>query len=437
MLARTLPCLNVIRLLPKSLTDHLSGTGIMKTGLNLDVVPSVMNLHRHTVLTVRSLQRHYGVVIPEMNMAPVLSRMVDAMLLPPTFYIATKSLLSFLGIDACLINESIASQYARNASPSDVGKFTSSTRGSLNTNTTLNSKIPRCVIFMAVLIVVIRLRWGLDGYARPDRGQGIKENPVFSASPQLYAWLDALEATQGESDVHIHPPFRPWDTSTDLLGMSDSDIDRYLDFIDTNYRPYNIPAILRSQERTSIEDFLAFAPLESPPDPQDPYSELDRVESEQRRYATDIRKALYDAPEPIYPSDGIYLAPGEAVTIGRFDLFGDLHRDFERVLKAAQRILSLDMNTEAKPLEKYSSIVDDHDILLQAVRCIEDLLQRQLYSNYTRRNPRGQDEIDNVDHDDVETNDVGDMYAEENEAGSSSDSESIINDDDWPTLPTP
>lgn len=37
MLACTLPCLHVINLLPKTLTDHLSGEGIRVTGLNLEV----------------------------------------------------------------------------------------------------------------------------------------------------------------------------------------------------------------------------------------------------------------------------------------------------------------------------------------------------------------------------------------------------------------
>ena len=386
-----------------------------------------MHLHRRTVSIVRTLQSHFGTVIPEMNMAPVLSNMVDAMLLPPTLYVATKSLLSFLRIDAFLTNETFASVSRQESKSGSSGRFAPSAGGTYLGVSPMNSKVPRCVMYMAVLILAIRLRWGLDGYARPEYDQELGGNRVNSDTPPQHAWLDALDANSGSADSSVHAPFCPWDTSADMLNMSETDIDRYLDFLDTNYRTTHLPNILRTRERQDIGDFLSFARHEPGNEPRDQIAEWHAVKRARRSHTLAIRQELYATPHPTPVSGQIYLAPGEAIQLNSTDLFGVVHRDMERVLRAAQRVLSLDMDTEARPLWRTSEL-DDHDILALAVQRVDDMFLRFIHARVPSPDAQSL-----PDHDSMTSEGASDTELPEQASDSNSDSSTVSTS----RIPTP
>lgn len=137
-----------------------------------------------------------------------------------------------------------------------------------------NAAVPRCIMLMSVVIVMIKLRWGLDGISRfvrrlfctncrRENAEPLRGHATDSGSTDLAPWLDALAQTAGlqrgtrevldaPTQSTSYAPFCPWDTqayvwsacpahTSDLLGLSCDDIDAYLAFVDMNYSPKNVP----------------------------------------------------------------------------------------------------------------------------------------------------------------------------------------------------
>lgn len=150
-----------------------------------------------------------------MNAAPVLSRYVDNMMLPSTFYVGATSLLEFLQIDMHV--------HSRSVVPPNVtarAKFLekhSEHAAEAKRPFSRNSKIPRCVMLMAVLIVVIKLRYGLDGIRRRE----ILHPAALSGAAPAEVWLDAvceLHGVPSDRSWDVAPtPMAPWDTTRYVL----------------------------------------------------------------------------------------------------------------------------------------------------------------------------------------------------------------------------
>jgi len=213
--SRTLPYLNALNVLPAALTESLSSHEIQYSSLDCQHIPSVMALHERAVYMARVLQLRFGVVIPELNALPVLSRMTADMLLPPTFYVAAKSLLTFLRIDMHVRSETAwypaaagnahAARRERDGGPLAYSR---------------NASVPRCIMLMGALLVIIKLRWGLDGLARRESDETLGGHRVVSGAPEQDRWLGALLAAVGLPGAPTQAasappaPFCPWDPDT-------------------------------------------------------------------------------------------------------------------------------------------------------------------------------------------------------------------------------
>lgn len=347
---RTLPYLNAIRVLPPALLDALSYSDLAFAGLDTELVPSVMEIHRRVSEIATRLQLDEGVVWPEVNAAPMLSRLVHTMLLPPTMYVGAKALLSFLRIDMHVRN--VSAQLPRQSGTGREPSIISYSR---------NAAIPRCVMLMAALLVMLKLRWGLDGIARRD--------PLDAGLPPFRAWLSALRTSVGlENGADAPPaPFCPWDTDADLLGLSDEQVDRYLDFLEQEYTLPHIPASMTHLRRDHIQDLLSFGAT-SDAQPVDAAA----IRGAQRDRLEALRTALYAQTETT--EEPAALDAGEAYPLYAHDPSGAMPRDWVMVLDCAKRVLGLDTGPVATFQSYDMRQSRDQDVLQTAVMQLDEAL---------------------------------------------------------------
>ncbi|WFD29988.1 hypothetical protein MSPP1_001002 [Malassezia sp. CBS 17886] len=274
--SRALPFLNALRVLPPSLTRLIPETEIGNHALDTSHIPSVTELHARVNTIAVHLHRDYGVEFPEVNAAPLLSRLVDAMCLPASFYVATKSVLSYLQIDMHIRNVSVALPPALRArvQSRDSARDGAGSEGGAGERhgihyVSRNSTVPRCVMLMGALLVVVKMRWGLDGLDRVEATRPFGGRVVESGVPQFQRWLAAASASAGLApqdadaaefvDACPSPPFCPWDADVDLLGLSDAQVDTYLDFLEREYMPKNIPESMRNVRDDALPAWATMA----------------------------------------------------------------------------------------------------------------------------------------------------------------------------------
>lgn len=347
-------------MLPARLLDVLSYSDVAYAGLDTELVPSVMDIHRRVAEMATRLALDFGVAWPEVNAPPMLARMVHAMLLPAPVYVAAKALLAHLRIDMHVRN--VSAQLPRQAREGRARSIHSYAR---------NAAIPRCVMLMAAVVVVLKLRYGLDGEPRAD---------PLQALPDLDAWLDALsratEPGAGAGGDAGAP--RPWDTDVDLLGLSDAHIDAYLDFVEQTYTPPYIPPSMRALRRDGITDLLSCAPA---PDAR-PVDVAALARADDARAAAH-RAVLYahDAP----PAPATARAAGEAYPVYAHDPSGAWPRAYTRVLACAQRVLGLDP-VRAAPFQAHDvRHLRDADVLHVAVLQLDEALVTTLHRRRVAR----------------------------------------------------
>ncbi|WFD19226.1 hypothetical protein MCAP1_001449 [Malassezia caprae] len=301
-----------------------------------------------------------------------LHRFVHELMLPPTFYVGVKSLLTFLRVDMHVLGHTVLP-----ANPDARAKF-------LEKNGTdaihsaqafsRNLAMPRCVMLMAALIVMVKLRYGLDGIHRREVPSMVRERKVISgAPPHEEAWLDALCALHGLPSDRMwetsSPVFAPWDTTVDLLSLNDTQLDTYLTFLEQEYLPSNVPSSMPFRRRDDVDDLL---PISVPP--QVPLDLVERVQLmqevfQQRR--TELLHAIYQ-DEDEQPG----LLPGDAYPTHTHDPGGAMTRSMERMLAIGMRVVGLD--TEVKPnfesVASHTSRPRENDVLKQCVIQLEESL---------------------------------------------------------------
>lgn len=308
-------------------------------------MPSVTELHQRVVQVASRLHAHYGVEIPEMNGIPVLSRYVHELLLPPTVYVGAKGLLSLLRIDMHLRSVSTLTPNTKvRARLARSGASLEHLHSSLAFSR--NAAVPRCVMLMAAVVVMLKLRYGLDGEPRTE----VPDTAVAGAPP-LDAWLDAVCRVHGRpvDDGAPGPAvFAPWDTSvyvlagvdlhSDLLGLDDGQVDTYLAFLEQQYMPSNVPASQPLRQRVGMEDLLAFAEAPAWPTAPPPVAAARAVDDAQCVRRRTAAQELYTASEAPAAS----AAPGEAYAVPMYDPAGAVPRELQRVLDVAARVVGLD-----------------------------------------------------------------------------------------------
>ncbi|KAI3624356.1 hypothetical protein CBS14141_002784 [Malassezia furfur] len=342
----TLPYLHALHVLPARLIDVLSYSDVAYAGLDTELVPSVMDIHRRVAEMATRLALDFGVAWPEVNAPPMLARMVHAMLLPAPVYVAAKALLAHLRIDMHVRN--VSAQLPRQAREGRARSIHSYAR---------NAAIPRCVMLMAAVVVVLKLRYGLDGEPRAD---------PLHALPDFDAWLDALSRTTepGAAAGGDAGAPRPWDTDVDLLGLSDAHIDAYLDFVEQTYTP-------------------PIYPLDARPAPRRHHGPAVVCARAGRTARRPHRAALYahDAP----PAPAAARAAGEAYPVYAHDPSGAWPRAYTRVLACAQRVLGLDP-VRAAPFQAHDvRHLRDADVLHVAVLQLDEALVTTLHRRRVAR----------------------------------------------------
>lgn len=369
MYAGALPFLHAARRLPAALVDSLSYSDLSYAGLDSEVVPSVMELHRRAGDIATRLHLDNGLVFPEVNAPPILQRLVHRMLLPAPMYVGAKALLAFLHIDMHVRNVSVKLPRARSRSrDSD----TSDVEGEPSvTSYSRNAAIPRCVMLMAALLVMVKLQWGLDGQPRSAAPRELQGAVAHAGAPPFRAWLDTLQTSVA------HGPFRPWDTETDVLGLSDAQVDAYLDFFEKEFAGGHVPSSMGHARRDGIADLLSFGD-----DHGNGALDHSAIGAEQRARHAALRAALYAAPA----HDAGTLEAGEAYPVYAHDPSGTLPRDFLLVVHAANRVLGLDTGPVPQFQGTEVKHARDQEILLDTVMQLDEAL---LMTLQRKRNARG------------------------------------------------
>ncbi|GAK62980.1 uncharacterized protein PAN0_002c1182 [Moesziomyces antarcticus] len=217
-----LPFLNVVHRLPLALTRSLNKDNVHHHLLDTDAVPSISALHLHTLGVAELLQRTYGVEFGDANVSGQLARMTEAMLLPPTFYVATKRLLDVV---ARGVTPQLLPSRSKGKQDEEDGK-----KAGLP-GAALVQRLPKEFVLMAALLVTVKMRYGLDGQ---ERCEGVGVDGALSCAPELDAWLAALDARRDRFRASKEAVPRVDPTELDPLSMSDDQLDAYASFVETN-----------------------------------------------------------------------------------------------------------------------------------------------------------------------------------------------------------
>uniref|UniRef100_V5ETE5 Uncharacterized protein n=2 Tax=Kalmanozyma brasiliensis (strain GHG001) TaxID=1365824 RepID=V5ETE5_KALBG len=231
-----LPYLNVVHLLPLPMTQSLNKDNVHHHHLDTDVVPSITTLHLHTLSVADLLQRTYEIDFGEGNTPAQLTRLVEGMLLPPTFYVATKRMLETVSRGVGL--QLMPSPPQKEKSTAPRGSIEEDLQGALPGAAQLQ-RAPKEFVLMAALLVVIKMRYGLDGRER------VELLPTPSADP--------AGSKKGHAGISCAPSLEPW------LAALDKRRERYLHSTDAAVEMD--PAELEALHMTSdqVEAYAAFA----------------------------------------------------------------------------------------------------------------------------------------------------------------------------------
>lgn len=200
----SVPYLDHVRLLPSSLTCHLTKHAIQ--ALSPHHAPRISSLHRSVSRLAHRLHSNFGVTIPELNVAPVLWRVVRQCFCgTPMLYTLSKRLGNVLSL-------SLSVHHSLVPLPSDVESHK-------------RYNAPPEVALASTVVVVLKLIYGLDGKRRLPR---IAED-VACTFPDAEEFLAALRgASSAEPFVNNHPF-----SARIPMSVGDLDhvtLDEYLDF---------------------------------------------------------------------------------------------------------------------------------------------------------------------------------------------------------------
>ncbi|KAI5124915.1 hypothetical protein M0805_007343 [Coniferiporia weirii] len=200
-----LPYLDPLRILPTSLTRHL--TKHTKQALSPHHAPTPVFLHAMTSHLSKASFHRCGVFTPELNTAPILWRTVLYMGGNPSLYALSKALARYLELPLAL-NSAMALPM--------LGKT------SVDPASNKSDNVPPEVALVATVIIALKLIYGLDGGSiRPEESW----DPACTM-PSFGAYLEHLRAME-TSDLDrtaFSPPF------TAASQGDECALDAYLEF---------------------------------------------------------------------------------------------------------------------------------------------------------------------------------------------------------------
>ncbi|GAC97187.1 hypothetical protein PHSY_004772 [Pseudozyma hubeiensis SY62] len=235
-----LPYLNVVHSLPLPLTRFLNKDNVHHHHLDADVVPSITTLHLHTLNVADLLQRTYGLNFGQGNVSGQLARLVENMLLPPTFYVATKRLLDKIdrGVGPDLLpGLSLKDRGLPQQGNKDKEESPSSLPGA-----TQLQRVPKEFVLMAALLMVIKMRYGLDGRSRDERipesssdgSAGRNRSGGLSCAPLLQPWLSALDRRRQRYLESLEAAIEMDPSELEALHMTSEQVEAYAAFAEEN-----------------------------------------------------------------------------------------------------------------------------------------------------------------------------------------------------------
>ncbi|CBQ70485.1 conserved hypothetical protein [Sporisorium reilianum SRZ2] len=225
-----LPYLNVVHQLPLPLTQFLNKDNVHHHHLDTDLVPSITTLHLHTLSVADLLQRTYGVEFGQGNVSGQLARLVEGMLLPPTFYVATKRLLDML--DRGVGPEPMPSPPQMGSSGNRRAKGDKDSRAPLPGAAQVQ-RVPKEFVLMAALLVVVKMRYGLDGRDRIESSPENEKSGV-SCAPLLEPWLSALDKRRERYMDSLESVAEMDPAELDALYMTSAQVEAYAAFAEEN-----------------------------------------------------------------------------------------------------------------------------------------------------------------------------------------------------------
>ncbi|KZO97948.1 hypothetical protein CALVIDRAFT_535544 [Calocera viscosa TUFC12733] len=197
-----LPYLAPLHHLPPELTLHLSMSAIK--GLSPRFPPTAMRLHALASQLARGLAG-FGILIPELNAAPVLWSVVRTLNGSPLLYMLSKKLLASLNVPLTL-HPSLSALHAH-LDPSQQSRKK-------------HENIPAELALAAGVVLCLKLMYGLDGTGRAPR----EERDPLAGMPRVDEWLESLRREKERKDIYAAP------SELSVLDMTDAEMDAYLDF---------------------------------------------------------------------------------------------------------------------------------------------------------------------------------------------------------------
>ncbi|KAI6134931.1 hypothetical protein EV401DRAFT_2085234 [Pisolithus croceorrhizus] len=361
----SIPYLDHVRLLPSSLTCHLTKHAIQ--ALSPHHAPRISSLHRLVSRLAHLLHSNFGVSIPELNVALVLWRVVRQCFCgTPMLYTLSKRLGNVLSL-------SISLHHSLAPLPSDV-----------ESHKYYNA--PPEVALASIVIVVLKLIYGLDGKRRQvvttssacviadnfgTRLPRIVED-VACTFPDVDEFLAALrEASRAEPFVNNHPfsaripmwvlvltVFKGMPAHRNGRSVGDLDhvtLDRYLDFCEK--------ALVAPQANGKFCAKLYPGGTEQTRDaaPLTGYRILDSYFPLSNENATESHTVIKNVPtakagspmktEDRKPDD---LQPGESYTIYHSgDVLGDVPSELDVIIQRACRWAGVSSDYICSVVERY------------------------------------------------------------------------------------
>ncbi|CEH14907.1 hypothetical protein CBOM_02720 [Ceraceosorus bombacis] len=256
---RRLPYLDALHILPPDIVAPLPGRAIK--ALEPRHVPTIEELSKRACNIAEALNIDFCVTFPQLNAAPVLWRCVDHLLLPPTFYTAAKSLVHLVGIEMLAVGRD-ASELGtseRNIDLQSAERIGYAFQRSWlpMSPETLRATSP-CMLLMAAVVIVIKLRYGLDGYTRTETENGPKN--CETAAPNILRWLTLLEESDVRAQSHISSAHN---VDLDIIDLDDAGVDAFLDFAEESLLLPNHPNNLWWRQVKDVDDIFSFAPVQS------------------------------------------------------------------------------------------------------------------------------------------------------------------------------
>ncbi|KAG8929496.1 hypothetical protein FRC02_005510 [Tulasnella sp. 418] len=291
-----LPYLEPTHLLPSSLTKHLTETTLL--ALSPQHAPSAVVIHSLTSRLAKLIKQRYNIHTPEFNTAPVLWRAVRAFNGSALLYSLSKTIGGIVSL-TLNVNRSLAPPLPR--------------QKGYDPTYHIGDNAPPELSLIACVCLVLKMIYGLDG-----RDQLPKDtNDPASSFPPKGELLAELS-----SQCHI---------ASTSLEMTDSDVDKYLNFCERVLPRRDDP----EGAKTGFDTIARHFPI---------YQRIDQSENQESTDSADVPHSVFmpmgvlsqPPQDAARSSERQASLPGENhVIYNTNDILGAIPYDYETVLEAA------------------------------------------------------------------------------------------------------